>query len=325
MSSKGWKPGDAIYDHPTPLDEKGTLKRLLDSLKILDHNNEVCFVVLAVPTSPDISDEVEKRVKDIVSSVPFDGDIKVVGPSKIQRIKEFLEDDGKQVFADLVSIRGYSQIRNLCLLIPAMMNADVAILIDDDEVFEDPGFLMKALEHMNHPIEGTLNYGIAGYYLQPDGGYLVKEPDFPWTKQWDKNKNMNKAFKSFIGSGARLKKTPFVFGGNMVIPKELFSKLPFDPHVPRGEDIDYLMNARMFGFSFYLDNTLSIKHLPPPKSHPTWKRLREDIYRFIYERQKIRDQRQNPNMVMISAEEFDPYPGCFLKDDLEEKINKSNQ
>ncbi len=53
----------------------------------------------------------------------------------------------------------------------------------------------------------------------------------------------------------------------------MFQIVPFDPHVTRGEDIDYLMNAKMFGFDFFLDNKLSIKHLPPKKNHPIWKRL----------------------------------------------------
>ncbi len=72
----------------------------------------------------------------------------------------------------------------------------------------------------------------------------------------------------------------------MILHRELFlSVYPLTPFVTRGEDVDYLINSRIFGFSFFLDNTLSIKHLPQPKSHPQWKRLREDIYRFVYQRQ----------------------------------------
>jgi hypothetical protein len=97
----------------------------------------------------------------------------------------------------------------------------------------------------------------------------------------------------------------------------------FDPQIPRGEDIDFLINAKMFGFPFFLDNQLSIKHLAPPKTHPVWMRLREDIYRFTYERTKIENQKKRGGVTKVHAEEFDPYPGCFLKADLEEKIEKS--
>ena len=31
----GWKEGDAIYDHPTPLDSEGTLLRAIQSIDII--------------------------------------------------------------------------------------------------------------------------------------------------------------------------------------------------------------------------------------------------------------------------------------------------
>ncbi|MCK5760838.1 MAG: cyclic nucleotide-binding domain-containing protein, partial [Candidatus Delongbacteria bacterium] len=127
-----------------------------------------------------------------------------------------------------------------------------------------------------------------------------------------------------IGSEPRLKKTPFAFGGAMVIHRNLMRIVPFDPEITRGEDTDYVINARMFGFNFYLDNTLAIKHLPPPKKHPVWKRFREDIYRFLYDKSKFDTQSPQTNLRMITPEEFDPYPGEFMKKDLGDKIFKTN-
>jgi hypothetical protein len=101
--------------------------------------------------------------------------------------------------------------------------------------------------------------------------------------------------------------------------------VPFDPNVTRGEDIDFLINAKMFGFYFFLDNQLSIKHLPPSRAYPTWRQLREDIHRFIYERAKIEHQTEIKGMTRVYPEDFDPYPGCFLKHDLETKIEKSSK
>jgi hypothetical protein len=142
-------------------------------------------------------------------------------------------------------------------------------------------------------------------------------------EHWDKIDRMNEAFERIIGRGPRLKETPFVFGGNMVLHKETFKCVPFDPSVTRGEDIDFLINIKMFGYKFFLDNTLSIKHLPPPKPHPIWKQLREDILRFVAERAKLRDQVPEEGMVHVSAQELDPYPGAFLRDDLEEKVARA--
>ena len=110
----------------------------------------------------------------------------------------------------------------------------------------------------------------------------------------------------------------------MVIHKNLYQIVPFDPNIRRGEDIDYLINSKMFGFNFFLDNKLSIKHLPPKETHPMWKRIREDIYRFVYEKAKIDSQYELSNMRMVSAKDFFPYPGEFLTNELEDKIFKTN-
>jgi CRP-like cAMP-binding protein len=80
----------------------------------------------------------------------------------------------------------------------------------------------------------------------------------------------------------------------------------------------------MFGFDFFLDNDLHIQHRPPEKTHPTWRRFREDIFRLLYTKAKIDGQTPETNMTIISAEDFDPYPGEFLKDTLADKILKSN-
>lgn len=320
-SATGWIEGDAIYDHPIPIDGEGTLGRTIESIQTLE-DKDFRLVILAVPTSPDIEREVEDKVSEIVRQTAPDAGVEtmVFGPSHLKRIHEILDKGGKGEFNELLQLRGYSNVRNLCLFMPYILGADAAVLIDDDEVFEDSHFIGKVRENIGKDVNGSTIYGLAGYYLQPNGDFYVDEPEVAWARYWGKQAQMNKAFESVIASGPRIKKTPFVFGGNMVIHKELFSKIPFDPNVRRGEDIDYIMNAMMFGFSFVLDNELHIKHLPPSKSHPQWKRLREDIYRFVFEREKLRCQKKVEGMRHISAEDFGEYPGVFLKDDLDDRI-----
>ncbi|OFV68694.1 MAG: hypothetical protein SCAL_000370 [Candidatus Syntrophoarchaeum caldarius] len=320
----GWREGDAIYDHPVPLDQEGTLGRAIASTAILN-DKDFRLVIIAVATSPEIEAEVEKKVKGIVieASAKTDLDVLVFGPSHLKQIHELLRANGKKEYTELLKLRGYSNIRNLCIFIPHILGSELALLIDDDEVFEDPDFIGKAQEFIGSEFEGEPVNAVAGYYLQEDGDYHVRREHRPWMDYWDKHARMNEAFDLFIGTGPRLKVTPFVFGGNMIIHRDLFTVVPFDPGVTRGEDIDYLMNAKIFGFDFFLDNELSIKHLPPPKPHPTWKQLREDIYRFVYEKAKIDGQKDIEGLTRITPEQFDPYPGCFLKEDLFEKIEKA--
>jgi hypothetical protein len=320
----GWKEGDAVYDHPTPLDEEGTLSTTLKSMKVLA-DQEFQLIVIAVPTSDEIAAQVERKLGGIIASSSRGVGVEALlfGPSHLKLIHDLLAKDGKREFAELLRLREYSDVRNLCTFIPHVLGSDAAVLIDDDEVFEDPDFMSKAREFIGKKVDGETVNAVAGYYLQPDGDYHVIKTFRPWMEFWDQFERMNQAFDKVIGTKPRLKETSFVFGGNMVIHRKLFTQVPFDPNVPRGEDIDFLINARMFGFRFFLDNQLSIKHLPPPKTHPVWMGLRKDIYRFIYERSKIENQKEKKRMIRVEPEELDPYPGCFLKEDLEEKIEKA--
>lgn len=316
----GTRETDAVYDHPTPLDEEGTLKRALESLGILE-DKDYNLVVIAVATAEDIAEKVQAKVSGIISSVSSDVPTYLFSHSHLRHVHNALKQTGGDSFCELLNLRGYSNIRNLCLFLPHLLGSDIAVLIDDDEVFEDSTFISKAREFIGRTLDDVFIGAVAGYYVQSDGDWRVKGEKSEWMEYWDKLDRMNEAFEQIIGMGPRLKETPFVFGGNMIVHREIFTRIPFDPNVTRGEDIDFLINMRMFGHKFFLDNTLSIKHLPPPHSHPTWKQFREDIYRFVFERAKLRDQDTTvEGMVSVSAEELSPYPGAFLKDDLEGKI-----
>jgi CRP-like cAMP-binding protein len=141
---------------------------------------------------------------------------------------------------------------------------------------------------------------------------------------WDRFGSKREAFDKVIPGEPRLKVTPFAFGGCMVLHRSLFRTVPFDPRITRGEDTDYVLDARMFGFQFFLDNQLYVQHRPPSEYHPTWQRFREDIFRLLYSRAKIQGQSREVNMTVVQAEDLDPYPGEFLKDTLDDKILKTN-
>ena len=319
-SDFGWREGDAVYDHPTPLDHDGTLLRALQSIKVLD-DRDFELVVIAVPVASDIALQVEAKVSELLSQARVFGiEAHLFGPSHLRRIHEVLIEDGRGGDCDLLELRGYSNIRNLCLFAAHIFGSQTAVLIDDDEVFEDAEFMAKAREFIGGEHEGRPVHGVAGYYLQADGSYIVTKAHHAWMDYWDPHRQMNLAFEQTIGTEPRLKETTFVFGGNMVVDRALFTKVPFDPLVTRGEDIDFLMNARMFGFDFFLDNQLSIKHLAPSKTHPLWRQVREDIRRFLYERVKLDSQVDVPGMSRLSAVDLEPYPGTFLQGDLEAKI-----
>lgn len=323
-SGEGWVEGDAVYDHPTPIDGEDTLSLTLESMKILGSRDYI-LVILLCPTTEKILTQARQRVLEILDKANLGVQTYVFTPSQLNSIKYIAyEKELKQESTDLLSLHGYANVRNMCIYIAYILGVDVAMLIDDDEIFEKSNFIEIATEFIGGRLYGKTVDGIAGYYLNKYNNYYDDVNIEPWMTYWDRFGSKAAAFDKIIGSEPRIKPTPFAFGGAMVIHRNLFKTVPFDPRITRGEDIDYLINAKMFGFHFFLDRELSIKHLPPPKSHPVWKRFREDIYRFMYEKKKIDTQYEVPNMNIVSPEEFDPYPGSFLKDELEDMIFKAN-
>jgi len=323
-AKREWKEGDAVYDHPTPIDEDGTLERTLESMKILSVK-DFKLVLLICPTTPEVADEAERRVVEMVRNVNLQAETYIFTISDLAKIAEIMyEEDKERKIEPLLHMAGYANVRNMCLLCADILSADAAILIDDDEVFEKADWVERSVEFLGKRIYGDVVYGMAGYYTNKYDQYYDDVKTEHWMTYWDRFGFKAKAFDEIIGSAPRVKRTPFAFGGAMIIHRDMFQSVPFDPEITRGEDIDYVINSRMYGFSFFLDNTLSIKHLPVPKKHPQWKRIREDIYRFVYEREKIASQIKKGNMVMVAPEDFDPYPGEFLREDLDEKIFRSN-
>jgi hypothetical protein len=323
-SAQGWKDGDVVYDHPTALDMDGTLGRTLESLKIIE-NKDYRIIILLCPTSVEIEDEALRKVKRIVKSAKLKVKTYVFSIKDLEKIKKSLQRKEDEVLSiSNLSLFGYSNVRNICLIASNAIDSDVTILIDDDELIEKKDFIELSTEFIEKHVHGKVVYGVAGYYLNKDNEFYNDVKIVPWMTYWNRFGFKLKAFNKIINSEPRIKKTPFVFGGAMVIHKNLFQTVPFDPLVKRGEDIDYLINSKMFGFEFFLDNLLNVKHMPPPKEHPGWMRFREDMYRFLYEQAKIKSQYEVNNMQIVTPEDFDPYPGEFLKDDLEDKIYKTS-
>jgi len=312
---------DAVYDHPTPLDTEGTLARALESIRLLRYP-DFRVVVLGAATHPDLEAEVEEKLEATVAPFRESYPLALFGHRQERELRGILERGPRGELAGMISLRGYSNIRNLCLAVACLCGADAAVLFDDDEVYEDPHYLDKVAENIGEVRGGSFVGGLAGYYVNRDGGYRLPPNAEPAFAEWPAVEYMNRAFE-IIDGPERLAATSWVFGGNMVVHRELYMRVAFDPHVPRGEDIDYLINAAFFGYRFFLDNTLWIRHLPPPKTAPLWRRFREDLDRFLYTREKLRSQEPETGCRRVEVEDLEPYPGRFLREDLEELIYRT--
>lgn len=296
-----------LYDHPTRIKRYETLSRLLDSFKILDFGDNEVKIVVLIATDPFLPNR-EKRIEKLVKTHSGRLDIMTISEPNSELLMDYIKERGFPEIAKGIGLFGYSKIRNTALVVSQILESDAVLFIDDDEAIIDKEFLKKAIELASKKNMG----GVGGLYVNRKGNYKLDDEPSWWKIFWNKERQLNKSFE-ILEKPEGENKINVVFGGNMFIKRKTFEKIPFDYLVERGEDADYLMNTKHFGFEFPLKKELRILHLPhvsPSLYFSTyWSKLRGDIYRFFYTRYKIRG-------IGMEADALDPYPGYFLKPDL---------
>jgi GT2 family glycosyltransferase len=302
-------PDAGIYDHPTPLDGESTLPILFGSLAAQDVEESFRVLVLVSTTHDEINEAAAARAEGILDGYSSRLQLEMVNAQTAAKLDSVLRDFGLDL--NIGKMRGYANVRNMQLLIPAAMGAEVIVALDDDEIVA-PGYLRRAIRKIGRLANGKKVVGLAGPYLDDAGNPYLDEPAVETNLLLDKSILMNQAMKQLYEGGPGLSLSPLAFGGNMVFHRDLFTRVGFDPGITRGEDIDYLINARIAGIDFHFDPELTILHRPPRHYEaPLYAKLRQDVIRFQYERQKA-------IQFGLNREELGPYPGGLLTDDFPE-------
>ncbi len=102
--------GDAVYDHPTSVDEDGTLKQVLESLNII--KDDFTLLLIVVPVQSDLNNIVEQRIKTIVSSVKSGHRVSIFLPSYLNDIYPLFEKEIPDIRL-IVNLNGYSSQKPL--------------------------------------------------------------------------------------------------------------------------------------------------------------------------------------------------------------------
>ena len=297
-----------VYDHPTPIDSEGTLPECLQSLMKVEGLGRV--VIIAAATDESIEHRAEDKVREIVDDFP-ELDAFVFGPAELGSLHRRLE---QLEFADMiegVTLKGYGAVRNVGLMAAAVLGHEAVIFVDDDEIVTHSDFVKTALYGLGAKFEdGTPLLAKTGYYTDAHGQWQRNDAAH-WTDMFWRQRDLFNQALSVVSKPPRIQPSPLAFGGILALHQDMFSNVSFDPWVLRGEDMDYVINARMHGAGVFLDDEWCVVHQPPdPVSEAI--RFRQDVYRFVYEHRKIEFAKSQVDLRQVTPRSMAPYPGPFI-------------
>jgi GT2 family glycosyltransferase len=321
ISARGRREGTSlttVYDHTTPLGREGELPRCLKSLTRVRGLGAVAILVAA---EPGIEEQAAEKVRHIAAQFP-QMSIMVVSSQELDIVRRRLEQLGVGRLESEVSLTGYSAIRNMGLVLANVLGFDSVVFLDDDEIIEDPDFLVKGMYGLGKLTRrGIPILAKTGYYINEEGTYHSMSQDKWYNHYWEQGKAFN-AWIDEAMAGPRLSRSNHVCGGCLAIHREAFKRLSFDPWIFRGEDLDYLLNLRMYGSDIWFDNQWTLRHLPP-KAVNEGRRFRQDVYRWLYEFRKMEYSRTQIDLQQVKPSSLVPYPGPFLEPGIQKRIKRT--
>lgn len=306
----------ATYDHATPISGQGELGRCLESIEKAQGNVPV---IILVASDRSVEKQAADKVQAVASKYPGVQSL-VIGAPEQALVHQRMEQLGLTEYGEGIGLVGYSAIRNLGLVVATVFGFDVVVFVDDDEIIEDPDFMKKSVYGLGKfTKKGIPIVAKTGYFLDKNGSYKASEKARWYDHFWDQSKRFNEWITSAM-EGPRLSRSNSVCGGCLALHKEAFSRLAFDPWITRGEDLDYLLNLRMYGSELWFDNKWCVRHLPP-KTTSEGMRFHQDIYRWLYEMRKLEYSRTQIDLLQVKPASLNPYPGPFLDHGVRRRIS----
>lgn len=298
-----------IYDHSTPISKP--LPELETCLQSLEQVRGVLRVIVLVVAPPAYADSARARVDGICRMHP-DLNPLVVGRREAQEVIRLVERIAPGLEGEPCSLRGYGAIRNMGLAVAAALGHDVVVFLDDDEVALSESFLIDAVYGIGlETRQGLPIQAKSGYFLDREGSPLANTSEPRWRDRWwTKREEFNEWMRGAL-AGTRISRSNHVCGGCFAIGAEAFCSVAFDPLITRGEDLDYLLNLRMYGFDVWFDNRWFVRHLPPKvPSHAA--RFLQNVYRWNYEVKKLEASREIISLHHVTPESLRPYPAPWI-------------
>jgi len=304
------------YDHMTPLNSQGELPRCLASLRDVGVQSPICILVVS---EDGVQQQATAKIQGYAEAMAESLDIRIIDHLQLELLRARMDELGLGSVADGIGLSSYGAIRNLGLAAAAAGGFSECIFIDDDEEVTDADFLERATYGLGKLTPSGIPVLVkTGYHTDRHGNWRSSQKPHWYNRYWPQGELFNSWMDAAM-SGARLSRANTLYGGLVAIHREAFRRVSFDPWISRGEDLDYLLNLRMYGGGVWFDNQWSIIH-QPPKDRDESLRFRQDIYRWIYEHDKLEFGKTQIDLLPIQASTLNPYPGPFLDNSIHRRV-----
>lgn len=323
--AEGNQPGElgerGVYDYTTPIDKP--LPELESCLASLEQVRGVLRVAVLVVAPKSCREAARARVNSICRSHP-DLSPLVVGPEEGERIMSAVGRVVPSAAGEAVSLRGYGAIKNLGLAVACVFGHDVAVFMYDDEVAEDPDFLSKAVFGLSAYTRQDLKIlAKSGFFIDEDGSPYAN-PTKSWTERyWTKAPQFNKVMERAQKAKNRVTRSNHMCGGCCAIHAEAYTRIPFDPYITRGDDLDYVLNLRSHGLDCWFDNDWCVRLCPPEETASDASVFMQDVYRWFYEYRKLEVLNARRDLRTITPESLMPYPAPWLCDQVRSRVRST--
>lgn len=308
------------FDHATSISDEGTLERCLESLAPVQGIGQILIIVAG---DQSVSERAANVVHATAQRFPT-LHTAVIGSAEVELVRQRMDQLGLSAISHAVGLDGYGAVRNLGLVLTHALGFDSAVFIDDDEVIEDPEFLVKAMYGLGKMTRnGVPILAKTGYYLSADGDYKAKGGSEWYDRHWQQTELFNEWIEVAM-AGRRISRSNRVCGGCLALHAEAFKRVAFDPWISRGEDLDYMLNLRMYGADIWFDNQWCVRHLPPSTGNEGAK-FRQDVFRWMYEYRKLEFSRAQIDLLQIKPSSLQPYPGPLLEPGVDKRLRKTAQ
>lgn len=299
-----------VYDYATPLDKP--MPELECCLSSLEQVRGVLRVIVLVVADPGCAESARARVNSICRQHESLNPL-VIGAAEAAHVERAVARLAHHVAGETVSLRGYGAIKNMGLAVASVFGHDVAVFLDDDEVVDDPDFLLKAVWGLGSLTRQNLKIvAKSGYFVDEEGSPYAR-PSTEWSeKYWSKAADFNRVMERAQTSPSRIVRSNHLCGGCCALHAEAFTRVPFDPYITRGEDLDYVLNLRANGLDAWFDNAWSVRLKKPEETAGAPSQFMQDVYRWLYEYRKLDALNARRDLRTITPDSLMPYPAPWL-------------